>query len=381
MNQPQEEDVLRVLHTADWHLGMAFVKFTEAQRTLLRRARLEAVEAALLAANRERVDAVLCAGDLFDDVAPRADVWHALATALQKTPSERPIFLLPGNHDPLTPDSIWRNPKFRGELPSWVHVVDREPFECTLAGGAVLYAVPCCSKAGQSDPTAKIPNREPGDNRIRIGMVHGSTFDLAGAHVDFPIARDAALERKLDYLAIGDTHGFRLVPPERLVPPTVYPGTPEQTAFDERLPGHVVVVGFNVRREARVREIRVGRWTWERVDISDMRELRALARRDLRNRVLHLTLDLRLDRATFDEAEAILADLEGGDTKPGAVGVLRLDRQGLVLEASTPADWADFAEPIQQAAERLRVLAASPTTKASAERAMIHLYDLARKTS
>lgn len=60
------------------------------------------------------------------------------------------------------------------------------------------------------------------------------------------------MERGLDYLAIGDTHGFRYVPPDRLKPPTIYPGAPEPTAFDETEPGHVAVVFVNRSRDARV---------------------------------------------------------------------------------------------------------------------------------
>jgi DNA repair exonuclease SbcCD nuclease subunit len=376
----QEDDVLRLLHTADWHLGMDFPSFAEEQRRTLRRARLEAIDTVFLTASRRRTDAVLCAGDLFDDPMPADDVWRGLADKLKGTDSHRPIFLLPGNHDPLTSDSIWSHPRFRAELPAWVHVVDSEPFEMPIGEGAVLYAVPCRSKAGQSDPTRKIPGRDPSDKRIRIGLVHGSTFDMPGVQVDFPIAKDAAIERGLDYLAIGDTHGFRIVPPERPIPPTVYPGTPEPTAFEEHLPGNVVVVGFSSRREARVEAEPVARFKWERAVVTQMRELRALAKRDLRRAVLHLVVELRLGRAEYDEARDILADLAGSDDRAGHVGVLELNEHGVVLEAGE-ADWAEFAEPIRIAAERLRALTARPDTRAKAERAIAHLYAVARKSA
>ena len=73
---------------------------------------------------------------------------------------DRPVFLLPGNHDPLVPESVWaKGHKFRSLLPDWVHVVDREDFEYAFPNNAVLYAVPCLSKAGQRDPTESIPVR------------------------------------------------------------------------------------------------------------------------------------------------------------------------------------------------------------------------------
>ena len=66
-----------------------------------------------------------------------------------------------------------------------MHVVDREHFEYHFSNGAVLYAVPCFSKAGQRDPTEAIPKRATGDEGIRIGMVHGSTFDARTARRTF----------------------------------------------------------------------------------------------------------------------------------------------------------------------------------------------------
>jgi hypothetical protein len=62
------------------------------------------------------------------------------------------------------------------------------------------------------------------------------------------------------------------------------------------------------------------------------------------------------------------------------VGVLDLNRQGLVLDGSE-ADWVEFAEPIRAAAERLRVQANEPATRATAERALAHLYRIARAAS
>ena len=109
-------------------------------------------------------------------------------------------------------------------------------------------------------------------------MVHGSTFDLPDCQTNFPIARDAACRRGLDYLAIGDTHGFRDVTPEAHAP-TVYPGAPEPTHFGEKRPGHAVVVYFpkDRRRRAMLREEPVAQWTWDVVTIKSLDELRALA--------------------------------------------------------------------------------------------------------
>ena len=209
-----EDDVaFRLLHTADWHLGKRFPSFDESAEKNLRRARLDVLAEVFAAATRSVVDAVLCAGDLFDEPNPSPDWWRGLQEILRRLPSTfPPVFLLPGNHDPLLPDSVWMTGHpFRAGLPGFVRVVDRDDFREEIKPGLVLHAVPCSSKAGAGDPVEKIPPRAPGDESVRVGLVHGTTFDLPNCEMNFPIRSGGARARGLDYLAIGDTHGYRVV--------------------------------------------------------------------------------------------------------------------------------------------------------------------------
>jgi DNA repair exonuclease SbcCD nuclease subunit len=394
----EDDVVFKFLHTADWHLGKRFERFGQLE-TSLTRARLDVLDRVLGVAERYAVDAVLCAGDLFDDPFPNREWWEPVVKKLRNRPwTNRPVFLLPGNHDPLLPESIWQNLEFLKALPPWVHVVGAPPLDRigdgTLPGGqdpcifelrndVVLFAVPCRSKAGQKDPCHAIPLREPNDHRVRIGLVHGSTFDMKDCQVNFPIGRDSAMERGLDYLAIGDTHGFRFVPPDRLKPPTIYPGAPEPTAFDEKDPGHVAVVFVNRNRDARVQKEPVAAWTWEEVEIrtfSDLSKLRD--RQDLQNRVLRLHLDMSLPAKEYEAAERILDELAGTQAVHALVGVLELVGPGLTLDTSNiDAVLGDLPEVLRAAVRRLKeeeVTAASPEVP---RRALYELYRLARKAS
>ena len=122
--------MLRLLHTADWHLGRRFPSMPEEAQKKLSRARMDVIARILDVARRNTVNAILCAGDLFDDPTPNADFWEGLArTFREHPPPHAPLFLVPGNHDPLTPESVWsEGHPFRTRLPSWVHVVDRDEF-------------------------------------------------------------------------------------------------------------------------------------------------------------------------------------------------------------------------------------------------------------
>ena len=119
--------MLRLLHTADWHLGRRFPSFPEEAQKKLSRARMNVIANILDVARRNTVHALLCAGDLFHTPSPDPDWWRGLlASFTKRTAWSRPVLLLPGNHDPLTRDSVYdRAHPFRRGLPPWVHVVDR----------------------------------------------------------------------------------------------------------------------------------------------------------------------------------------------------------------------------------------------------------------
>src|SRR5689334_1866581 len=135
-----EDVVLRLLHTADWHLGRRFPSFPEEAQKKLSRARMEVIARILDVARRNSVNAVLCAGDLFDDPAPSADFWEGLVKIFRdQPPPHAPVFLVPGNHDPLTAESVWAvGHPFRSRIPEWVHVVDRDDYEYEITPDAVL---------------------------------------------------------------------------------------------------------------------------------------------------------------------------------------------------------------------------------------------------
>jgi DNA repair exonuclease SbcCD nuclease subunit len=381
MKSEEAEDVaLKLLHTADWHLGRRFGAFSEPQELRLTRARLEVIGRILDLAESRDVDAVLCAGDLFDEPSPEAQWWQGVLAELQKRRWKRPVFLLPGNHDPLTPNSIYAaTHPFVRALPDYVHVVDSEDYAFELNASAVLYANPCRSHAGQSNLASQLPKREPEDERIRIGLVHGQTFDIPGHQTTFPIEKGSADARGLDYLAVGDTHGFREVEPDARAP-TVYPGAPEPTSFGEQDSGCVALVFFprDRSRRAYVEKIPVAAWRWREETCASLAALAQLRSDDsLRKTVLRLRLEMRLPLAEYDQAQRILVELEGSLAATGKVGVLTLDRSGLRLDVQQSGAFADDLPPVLRSVlRRLEERAAVEPEKA--ERALHHLYELVR---
>lgn len=379
--------MLRLLHTADWHLGRRFPMFPEEAQKKLTRARLDVVSRVLNAARRQSVHAILCAGDIFDDPTPVQDFWEGLLKLLRdQTPPPAPLFFVPGNHDPLMAESVWASHHpFRTGLPSWVHVVDRDDFTYELTPEAVLYARPCRSKAGENDLAMALPAREAGDVRIRVGCVHGCTFDIEGYQTNFPISRDAGALRGLNYLAIGDTHSFRDVTAESSVP-TVYPGTPEPTSFDEPGAGSVALVAlFRHGLRPRVSPERVAFWRWIDVRCRSLSELRALlTMSELERHVVRLHLDMAVSVAEESEVERIVRELQGTDASHGRAGIILVDRSGLRLVPGSVDAFPEHLPPVVKATidklARIVSTCDDENQKEIATRALSHLYKLLQTT-
>jgi DNA repair exonuclease SbcCD nuclease subunit len=327
--------MLKILHTADWHVGRTYAHgFEPAAAQKLARDRLTVIDKILGLADQFDVHAVLCAGDLFDEPNPGRDWWCGLADAFVRRRNwKRPVVLLPGNHDPLTEDSVYAPVHdFRRALPDWVRVVDQDDFELPIAGGeAVVYAAPCRSMAGDRDLAMTLPRRCENDTRFRIGLVHGSTKDFPDHPANFPVSFDAPQKRGLDYLALGDLHDFS---DDGSLAPIVYPSAPEPTSFGETQAGCVALVWFT-RRGVRPEVLRqpVARWTWEQVTVRSLEQLRVLAARDLLNTVLRLRLEFCLSLGELDEVNRILASLRGTDAVSARTGAFLCepeDPNGLV---------------------------------------------------
>jgi DNA repair exonuclease SbcCD nuclease subunit len=335
--------MLKILHTADWHIGRTYGHgFEPAAAQRLARDRLTVIDKILGLADQFDVHAVLCAGDLFDLPNPPNDWWRGLADAfIRRGNWKRPVVLLPGNHDPLTEDSVYAPAHdFRRALPDWVRVVDQDDFELPIASGeAVVYAAPCRSMAGERDLAMTLPRRRENDSRFRIGLVHGSTVDFPDHPANFPISSDAPQECGLDYLALGDLHDFS---DEGKLAPIVYPSAPEPTSFGETRAGCVALVWFT-RRGVRpeVQRQPVARWTWEQVTVRSIEELRVLAARDLINTVLRLRLEFSLSLSELDEVTRILASLRGTDAVSARTGAFLCepeDPNGLVTTGDIDLD-------------------------------------------
>ncbi len=236
--------MLRFVHTADVQLtGTEALDSSQESSPWQkrRRARFEALRCLLQKAQERQAHFVLICGDLFESNLVSPVAMHE-ALKIFKEVAPLPVYILPGNHDPYTKGSIYQKSSFLASKPDNVIVLNKAEEPVRMAENCLLYPCPVRQKRSLSDPTAWIPRRtEEEHSLIRLGAAHGS-LRIEGKFEgdDHPIARDAWRQHDLDYLALGHWHSCQIYDEGRMA----YPGTPEQTAFEESGAGQALLVSI-----------------------------------------------------------------------------------------------------------------------------------------
>ncbi|WP_238154329.1 metallophosphoesterase family protein [Ornithinimicrobium sufpigmenti] len=312
--------MVRLLHTADWQIGMTRSYLPPEAQQRLTAARTEVVRRIGTLALEQGCDLVVVAGDVFEHNQLTPQTVRRALEALREV--SVPVYLLPGNHDHLGPMSVWSSPLLREELPGHVHVLDTAGV-VQVAEGVELVAAPWTGKHPVSDPVAGVldllPDGPAPEGTVRIVVGHGGVDLLdRDQHNTAPVAvgplASALDDGRVHYVALGDRHSCTQVGD----PAIWYSGAPEPTDWREQRPGEVLVVDVEPgpagsRGRVEVRPQRVARWTYRalarRVDSDDDlealdRELGALP--DKERTVLRLGLHGTLGLAQHARLEEIL---------------------------------------------------------------------------
>ena len=164
---------------------------------------------------------VLLVGDVFDHNRQVPATMDRVVSLLAD--AGRPVVILPGNHDPLTPDSVYRRYGL-GELPN-VHVIGMTPEP------AVAFPEHALEIWGHAhvDYDNMVPLRSPRPRRARwhIALAHGH-YEADGVPPLRPswLISDAEIEATgADYLALG--HWNRPAQVGNGQVPAYYSGSPD----------------------------------------------------------------------------------------------------------------------------------------------------------
>ena len=215
---------MRLLHFADLHLDAPFAWARPETARLRRRNRRETLTRILQLADEERVDAILCAGDLFEHERFTPDTVAFLRESFGRT--DRPIYLAPGNHD-------WYSARSPYALEEWspnVHLFTEArltPVE--LADGLTLWGAAHRAPANTGPFFADF---RPDRGGVHLAVAHASERSALPyqepdkeLHAPFDAAELEAAG--IDHAFLGHYHVAR--DRDRYT----YPGNPDPLAFGE----------------------------------------------------------------------------------------------------------------------------------------------------
>lgn len=215
---------MQILHFADLHLDAPFAWASPETARARRRNRRETLVRIVALAEEKSVDAILCAGDLFEQDRFGPDTMEFLRATFART--DRRVYLAPGNHD-------WYSERSPYALVDWSPNVeiftDAGLTPATLADGLTLWGAGHRAPANTDDFFAGF---RPDRGGIHLALAHASErgtlkWEESGKQPHAPFDADELERADIAHAFLGHYHLPRDA--ER----HTYPGNPDPLEFGE----------------------------------------------------------------------------------------------------------------------------------------------------
>lgn len=272
--------MIRFLHTSDWQLGMTRSFLSEEAQARYTQARFDAIRTMGRIAKEKQCQFMLVCGDSFEsNQVDRKTVARAIEALKEVTV---PVYLLPGNHDPLNAASVYCSSTFIEKKPAHVHIIENmAPIQ--VGDGFELAGAPWLSKRPNGNPIVDLLNALPPAGSIkRICVGHGIidifTPDKEAENVIAVSKLETAIsEGKVHFIALGDRHSLTKVGSGDRI---WYSGTPESTDFREDHSGFCQIVNMD-GADVTAEEVKIGQWSFieELVDLNTEADVESLRKK------------------------------------------------------------------------------------------------------
>ena len=275
---------MRILHTSDWHVG----------KRLMERVRLdeqaEVLDEIIAVCEKEEIELVLIAGDIFDTYTPGADAEELFFSKIKKVAGEhRAVLIISGNHDDgvrlsaVAPLAEEQGVYIVGNARTPIRITDKSASRHTRPvrsgkgfavfenkGGEKVFVatLPYPNEARFKEEKSALPYIErmqgwmeesANENIDKLPSVFMAHIFVAGGAVsdgerdiDLGGARaiPASAIPKSDYIALGHLHKK-----QRMGENCYYSGSPLQYSFDETADKSVKVFDLNENGVKNLRDI------------------------------------------------------------------------------------------------------------------------------
>jgi exonuclease SbcD len=266
--------MLKILHTADIHLGAKFSGLGNkgaSQREQLRATFKNIIATAI----DERVNIVLIAGDLFDaNQQPQKNIDLVIEQFNLLGSNNIPVCLIPGTHDSFDSSSIYKKVDFEGKCSNLKIFADENiSYKEYPSLDLTVYGKPNLSNRSYISPLEGL--KRSTSSKFHIAMAHGSFYIPEKIAKDDHVFRlEEVKASDMDYLALGHWHRVYACSEK---PPAWYPGPPEWIP-DQRESGAVLLVSLSdADGEVKVEPKMLGLRAYDEVEI-DMSEIQDLAK-------------------------------------------------------------------------------------------------------
>jgi DNA repair exonuclease SbcCD nuclease subunit len=312
--------MLRLLHTADVHLGARHADLGE-QAAAQRERQFAAFKATVDLAIAEGVDIVLIAGDLFDsNTQPRRSVDRVAAELKRLVAAGIRTVIIPGTHDVYDRASLYRI----HDLPAMAGSAADDDLVTVLTPDRPSVHLSSCDVIvhGRVFATKRAPYSPLRDLKVtpgegatwHVAMVHGSLAIPDRTDRDEVVVTRSEIEATgLDYLALGHWHSAQQGKAGATT--YAYSGAPEPVAVTQDGAGKVLMVALDEaagQRTVTIEERTVGRTRFEKLDVDaatlagQPELLRALADRADPD----LVLDVRITGVRPDDLDVSTDEVE-----------------------------------------------------------------------
>ena len=186
---------MKFIHTADLHLGYKFSsEYSGSTLDFLKENQKKTFSDIIDLGIKKEIDALLIAGDLFDTPKPDAELFDFVFGEFER--GGFPVFIICGNHDPKTKDSVYEKKAF----PENVHIFP-ETITSVKTNEVNIYGSSFVAphKLESSIKDFKVENPD----ELNILLAHG---DIAKESYYNPMKTAHIKETEADYVAMGHIH-------------------------------------------------------------------------------------------------------------------------------------------------------------------------------
>lgn len=257
---------MRILHISDCHIGLQYAAVRSAKaRSSMVNARISALGNAVDAANRERCDAIVVAGDLFENHRVSQRLINQVCDILGGF-ERGMVYILPGNHDYYREkdDSALWDYFMRTAGDNIYLFTDNKPLKADIADDAVCF-FPCICHDRHSSENAlgNLRNIRVNPSVINIGIAHGSlkglSYDREGCY--YNMSREELSAIPMDLWLLGHAHipEPQMEPGVNVTQANIYnAGTHQQTNIHNNTEGSVFVIDIDSKKHISAHRVITG---------------------------------------------------------------------------------------------------------------------------